>query len=141
MTYTGSCLCGAIKFQIDAKDPLPFGHCHCGACRKSHGADFTSATILPDHKLILLHGEDSLATYQSSESMERQFCRNCGARMFVRFLRRGPEGSQVFYTVSINALDNIEHWRETAHIYVDHKAPWCTIKDDLPKTAENFPSQ
>ena len=35
----GSCLCGAIRYEIDG--PLgAAGHCHCTMCRKAHGAAF-----------------------------------------------------------------------------------------------------
>ena len=119
--------------------PLLYGHCHCGKCRKSHGADFTSATIIPEKSLILLEGEDYLATYHSSAAMRRQFCSICGSRLFVRFSRVTNDGEQKLCTVAINSLDNIETWRETGHIYVNHKAPWVTIDDDLPKASTTFP--
>ena len=141
MIYTGSCLCQKVRFTVDAKDPLPFGHCHCQACRKSHGADHTSATIIKEHQLQLLQGESCLTKYQSSAAMQRQFCQHCGSRLFVRFVRTSDEGEQVYYTVAINSLDKVEHWRETAHIYVDHKAPWKVLSDELPKAAENFPTK
>lgn len=139
MLYTGSCLCQKIQFQIEAKSPLPFGHCHCCACRKSHGADHTSATIIGEQQLELLQGRDSLAIYQSSNNMQRQFCQHCGSRLFVRFIRKDQQGERVFYTVAINTLDKLDQWRETAHIYTAHKAPWIELTDDLPKAAENFP--
>ena len=33
----GSCLCGAVRFEVTL--PSKFcAHCHCGNCRKAHGA-------------------------------------------------------------------------------------------------------
>ena len=37
----GSCLCGAIVYEVDQLD-MPILHCHCTTCRKAHAAAFTS---------------------------------------------------------------------------------------------------
>ncbi|HCA63195.1 MAG TPA: GFA family protein, partial [Pseudomonas sp.] len=40
-THTGSCLCGVVRYRIDAPiDALT--HCHCKMCRKAHGAAFAT---------------------------------------------------------------------------------------------------
>lgn len=41
LSYHGQCLCGSIKYQIDALEPN-IGHCHCSMCRKFHGAAFAT---------------------------------------------------------------------------------------------------
>jgi len=33
----GSCLCGAIEYEIDSID-MPIAHCHCRTCQKAHAA-------------------------------------------------------------------------------------------------------
>jgi hypothetical protein len=134
MIYSGRCLCENIQFEIEAKDPLPFGHCHCSACRKSHGADFTSATIVKESHLRIGKGQDFLTTFRSSSHMERQFCSCCGSRLFVRFSRQEKDSgaSQIVYSVAINSLDRIDKWRETGHIFVGDKAPWHERADDKP---------
>ncbi|GAB1265676.1 GFA family protein [Aurantivibrio infirmus] len=126
MIYSGKCLCGNIKFEIASKDPLPYGHCHCTACRKSHGADFTSATIVRECDLSILEGNELLTSFQSSVRMERQFCTRCGSRLFVKFKRVGKdqEAEEIMYTVSINSLDRVENWRETGDIFLNDRAPW-----------------
>src|SRR5687768_8295564 len=134
MIYGGRCLCESIQFEIEAKDPLPFGHCHCSACRKSHGADFTSATMVKESNLRISKGHDLLTSFRSSSHMERQFCSCCGSRLFVRFVRKETESEaeQIIYTVAINSLDRIERWRETGNIFVGDKAPWHEQADDKP---------
>ena len=45
----GSCLCGAIVYEVDQLD-MPILHCHCTTCRKAHAAAFTStAGVNRDH--------------------------------------------------------------------------------------------
>ena len=39
MAIRGSCLCGAVSYEITGSFKV-IGHCHCSTCRKSHGAAF-----------------------------------------------------------------------------------------------------
>ena len=49
MSVTGSCLCGAVTYEVAG--PFEFmGNCHCSICRKSHGAPFaTWGIVKPEH--------------------------------------------------------------------------------------------
>jgi hypothetical protein len=38
---TGSCLCSAVRYEIDGKIG-PVGHCHCATCRKAQGGAFVT---------------------------------------------------------------------------------------------------
>ena len=38
---TGSCLCGAIAYEVKELEPN-MANCHCGMCRKFHGAAFAT---------------------------------------------------------------------------------------------------
>ena len=71
----GSCLCGAVRFDIDAE--LAGGDaCHCTQCRK-HSGHYFASTDVPKSALTV-DNEDSLAWYQSSDRVRRGFCRTCG---------------------------------------------------------------
>ncbi|MEE7625565.1 hypothetical protein V3O24_05270 [Methylobacter sp. Wu8] len=41
----GSCLCGAIEYEIDSID-MPVAHCHCRTCQKAHAAPFASTAAM-----------------------------------------------------------------------------------------------
>ena len=48
-SYQGSCLCNAIRFEVDEFEPQT-GNCHCSMCRKFHGAAYaTLAEARQDH--------------------------------------------------------------------------------------------
>ena len=34
--YEGSCLCGAVRYRVNAR-PATMGACHCDACKKMSG--------------------------------------------------------------------------------------------------------
>src|SRR5438094_273119 len=44
-TLTGGCLCGAVRYEIEGK-LRHITHCHCGMCRKAHGAAFATYASL-----------------------------------------------------------------------------------------------
>jgi hypothetical protein len=59
--YTGGCLCGAVRYSIDA-EPLPGRQllCHCVDCQKHTGTAFASGMAFPSDAVVLT-GE--LATF------------------------------------------------------------------------------
>lgn len=78
--YTGKCLCGVVRYRIDAPiDELT--HCHCSMCRKAHGAAFASYASVPLEAFHLTSGKDQLGVYHSSEHVTRTFCIRCGSNL------------------------------------------------------------
>jgi hypothetical protein len=73
----GSCLCGGIRFEIDAVRSLT--HCHCGNCRKLTGAAFASYVHVDTDKFRLLSGEGLMQQFESAPGSFRVFCRVCGS--------------------------------------------------------------
>jgi hypothetical protein len=76
---TGSCLCGAVKFEIAG--PLrPVIACHCRQCRKQTGT-YMSATATKDEYFSLAE-QRGLKWYRSSPDARRGFCGECGSVLF-----------------------------------------------------------
>ena len=76
---TGSCLCGAVKFEITG--PLrPVIACHCLQCRKQTGT-YMSATATKD-EYFTLSEQRGLKWYRSSPEARRGFCGECGSVLF-----------------------------------------------------------
>ncbi|MGG7644703.1 GFA family protein [Rhodovulum sp. YNF3179] len=76
---TGSCLCGAVAFEIEGP-ARPVTACHCGQCRKVSG-HFWASTEVPRDRMRLT-AETGLAWYRSSDFARRGFCSRCGATLF-----------------------------------------------------------
>ncbi|MCR6628041.1 MAG: GFA family protein [Pseudoxanthomonas sp.] len=73
-TYTGSCHCGAIRFEIDTDFP-ELTQCDCSICRKKN------ALMVKVHESAfrLLAGADALADYQfHTHTAHHHFCKLCG---------------------------------------------------------------
>lgn len=122
---TGSCFCGAVKFEIEL--PTIFcGHCHCSMCRRPHGASFVTWTGVPPERFRITAGEQDIARFRSSEKGTRSFCRNCGSQMFCQ---TGPD----VIDIALAALHGKIDRRPEAHYYYDSRADWTVVNDDLPK--------
>jgi len=125
-THTGSCLCGVVRYRIDAPiDELT--HCHCKMCRKAHGAAFASYASVPLDALHFMSGKDQLGVYHSSEHVTRTFCIRCGSNLLFVDNREHEVG------VAAGTLDSPLPMPPQSHIYVGSKADWYEIRDGLPQ--------
>jgi hypothetical protein len=76
---TGRCLCGAVRYEIDGPLPAPSA-CHCGQCRRQHGA-LGVYTLAPTDR-YKIKGKRHIAWYESSPGIRRGFCKICGSKLF-----------------------------------------------------------
>ncbi|MEM7120077.1 MAG: GFA family protein [Pseudomonadota bacterium] len=122
---TGSCLCGAVRWQIDGA-LNDMSHCHCSMCRKAHGAPFATYASGASDEFRWTSGEEMLTHYESSPGFIRSFCRRCGS-----VVPDPADGGQVF--VPVGNVDDDPGIRPTSHIFVETKAPWHVIADALDR--------
>ncbi len=100
-TYSGSCHCGAVRFEADIDLSQGTLKCNCSICLKGR---FWPAIVQPS-AFRLLAGEADLSTYQFlSLRDQHRFCRHCGVRPFV--IGQSPRWGK-FYGVSVTCLDNV----------------------------------
>jgi hypothetical protein len=76
----GSCLCGAVRLEI--QEPLERSPeaCHCSQCRKQSGSFLIAVSVR--RTALHIEGNESVAWYKSSEKVQRGFCRVCGSTLF-----------------------------------------------------------
>ncbi len=131
MTITGSCLCGAVKYEINGK-LIDAGNCHCTMCRKIHGSAFaTYADIEPSH-FRWVSGEDLVSFYEASPNASRVFCSVCGSTL------GGTEDTSIT-SITLGTVDGNPGIKPRSHIFVGSMAPWHKITDDLPRFEEQPP--
>lgn len=131
----GSCLCGAIEYQVEQLD-MPIGHCHCNTCRKAHSAAFaTTAGVLREH-FRWLKGQDKLSSYESSPGKLRHFCSVCGSQLIAQ---RPAQGHVI---VRVATLDEDPGSRPAHHIWCAHDKPWLAPEDtEIPRYPEWQPGR
>ena len=120
----GSCLCGGVTFSI-GPDTSKMNHCHCSMCRKIHGSAF--ATYLNAKELNWLGGEHLIQEFESSPGFLRSFCKQCGSVLPQR------SGLKPVYFVPAGLLDSDPGIRPDSHIFVESRAPWYEVSDQLPQ--------
>lgn len=120
---TGSCLCGAVSFEINSP-ATGTGICHCGMCQKALGNLFGAWTSFRTDDINYIGSEPTW--YASSDIANRGFCRRCGSP--IAYL---PHDSEVAY-VWTGALDEPSNFKPERHYHVESRISWADILDELP---------
>jgi hypothetical protein len=124
MAMTGSCLCGAVRFEV-AEPFERLTSCHCTSCKKLSGGVGTTSGRARTEAIRILEGEDLIRTYQPGEGTSKSFCPLCGSNLF------GGGWPEFEYTsVRLSTLDSPPEGPLDSHIYVRSVAPWETLPDD-----------
>jgi hypothetical protein len=123
-TYSGSCLCGAVRFEV-TEPFVTLSYCHCTSCKKLSGGVGTASGRARTGAIRVVQGEDVLRSYQPVEGTTKTFCSVCGSNLF------GGGWPQFEYSsVRLSAIDTPFEERPEAHSYVRSLAPWETLPDD-----------
>ncbi|MFC5569571.1 GFA family protein [Lysobacter yangpyeongensis] len=130
--HTGSCLCGSVRYEIRG-DIGPGFYCHCTRCRKASGTAFASNALVAADDFVITAGREALKTFIAESGLHRSFCGNCGSPIISQ--RAGVPQVRV----RLGTLDTPLGHGPQAHIYVDSKAEWWDIHDDLTQYPEAPP--
>lgn len=78
-TYSGSCHCGAVRFEADLDLTQSTYRCNCSICRRTR---FWPA-LAGEQGLRLICGEECLTQYRfNTQKNQHYFCKHCGVRPF-----------------------------------------------------------
>lgn len=135
MSLGGSCLCGAVRFEVDG----PFrraGHCHCSRCRKHCGGSACTQGRVAREHFRLLSGEQQIEVFGEGHGAVKAFCKTCGSSLFGGTWPRGEEVS-----IRLGCLDGDPQIKPQYHTFVANKAPWDDICDDLPQYPGRLPPE
>ena len=80
-----------------------------------------------------MQGADLIRTYElpiseSPPAYDTSFCSRCGSQV-----PNPAKTGEPFFEIPAGALDEDPLIRPDKHIYVEYKAPWDHIADDLPR--------
>lgn len=122
-TYSGSCHCGAVRFETDVDLAEGTFRCNCSICLKSRA--WMAAVPAPAFRLLA--GEADLRDYQFGQKrIHHRFCAHCGVRPFSQ--GQDPKGNR-FYAVRVNCLDGVD-----AKEFVDAPVKYFDMRHDNMKS-------
>lgn len=130
----GSCLCGAVEYEVDQLDSL-IAHCHCKTCRKAHAAMFASTAGVKREHFHWLKGEQKLTTFESSPGKLRHFCSVCGSHLVAE------RPAQPLVSVRVATLDDDPGRKPAMHIWCSHDVPWLHDEQETPSYEEWQPDR
>ncbi len=124
----GSCLCDAIRFEVDG-EPLLMVNCHCSRCRRGRSAAHASNLFVTFEQFRWTRGEQHVKVYDlpGAARFGINFCDICGSSV----PRHSPKIGRV--NIPGGCLDTDPRIRPSYHIFVGSKAPWYAITDALPQ--------
>ena len=136
MTHPGGCLCGAVRYTISA-DPIGARMCWCRDCQRIASGSATVNVLFPE-EAVAITGDLGLMTMiaDSGNTVERGFCKVCGAQMYSRTV--SPKGLPM--RVRAGTLDDPELCAPTYVIWGDSAPSWAPIPPDMLRLPKGPPS-
>ncbi len=123
--YQGGCLCGAVRYRIDAR-PISIHACHCNDCRKLTGVAHLAMVGVPR---AAFHATGMVDRYvklaDSGRTMDLVRCATCGTRLWHE-----PHAAPTLLFVAAGTLDDAQWAIPTGHIWVEKAAPDAPIRPD-----------
>ena len=131
--HTGSCLCGAIRYTVDA--PITeLRACHCAHCQKASGAGGSINAVVPTSALHFTQGKPKryASKAASGRTLFRFFCGDCGSPLYSQ-RETTPETS----VLRAGTLDNPVEAKITASIWTQSAPSWAHVEP----SSKQFPTQ
>ena len=133
MLLEGSCHCGAVRFSVHSRTPVPFMRCYCAVCRKTQGGGGHVINLAGEADSLTVKGRRHLATYRAREELvdggaeadglsplRRHFCRKCGSALWCA----DPRWPDLVHPFA-SAIDTpLPKPPETVHIMLSVKPAW-----------------
>jgi len=131
LPLTGGCLCGGVRFRVDA--PLVVAtYCHCTRCQRRTGTAASAQARIQPGSLTVTQGEELIRTYAPPDGFPKLFCGACGSALWSR----SPDNPDIM-SVRLGAFDSDPGIRPSLRQFVAYAAAWEDIPDDgLPRYDE-----
>ena len=124
LPLTGGCMCGGVRFEIDAA-PVSAGWCHCTRCQRRTGTAASVQALIVPGSLRIRQGEGLLREYRPDGGWAKVFCGECGSSLWSRSPDDPPRMG-----VRFGAFDGDPGVRPGHRQFVAYAAPWDPIPDD-----------
>jgi hypothetical protein len=133
--FTGGCVCGAIRYECNAK-PIVMFNCHCRDCQKTTGSGYTPVFYVPANAFKITKGTPKY--YETKSEMvgenRRGFCPECGSRLFGGL-------SEIGQGIAAGTLDDPSSYKPQFEIWTSDAQQWDAMDPKVPKFDKYAPQE
>lgn len=126
--YQGGCLCGAVRYRLDAR-PQTITACHCDACKKMSGG--TNLLVITAPRAAFHHLSGQVQRYCRQADSGRQSdvvrCAVCGTRLWHE-----PHSFPIV-TLAAGTLDDPSWAVPASEIWVEKASPAAIFHSDAAR--------
>ena len=122
----GGCTCGALRYRLSGR-PLYVIACHCRACQRLGGSDYTLSMFVLRRDFTAYSGipARSERTAESGRRLPGLFCSDCGTRVWHE-----PVHSPHTINIRAGTLDDPSWAQPIGHIWIECKKAHVTLPPD-----------
>jgi hypothetical protein len=124
LPITGGCLCGAVRYAVDA----PFvraGYCHCTRCQRRTGTAAACSAQVEPGSFRFVAGEQHVREWAPPQGWPKAFCTLCGGALYAR----DPEDPSRL-AVRMGTVDGDPGIRPGYRQHLASAATWEPVPDD-----------
>jgi hypothetical protein len=128
VTISGGCLCGAVRYTIEAEAPIASRLCWCRVCQYL-AAGNASVNLLFASAAVKMTGatNDHVLVADSGSVMHRRFCPACGTP-----ITSAAESRPHVVVIRAGTLDDSEIGRPQSLIWAAAAPAWACLDPALP---------
>lgn len=126
ITYTGSCLCGQLRYSA-LGDPKIVAQCHCEECRRTSGTGHAVGAMFAV-SAVTFTGKTSTYSYTShnGSSVSKAFCATCASPIYGT-----NSNSPEYLTLTLGSMDEATDLAVQVVIFARDKQHWDQLTSDV----------
>ena len=127
---TGGCLCGQVRFEVDAAEILTMA-CHCRGCQRLSASAFSLSNMYRTDGFRVTRGAPVIGALHGPSRY--LYCPHCLNWLFTR-----PAGLAAFVNVRATMLDEVSPMPPFMETMTRERLPWATT--GARHSFETFPT-
>jgi hypothetical protein len=128
----GACRCGAVRFSVESRAPVPYQRCYCTICRKTAGGGGYAINLHADTQTLKVRGKAAIGVFRARlpdpedacrlhlSSGRRHFCTKCASALWLA----DPEWPELLHPFASVIDSELPKPPSSVHLMLRFKASW-----------------
>ncbi|TRM63515.1 Mss4-like protein [Schizophyllum amplum] len=127
MHLSGRCLCGAVRYTIEADPNVSMRLCHCLDCRKLTGSTNSTYLIVPATAFTLAQGKYKQFSKKADSGATTidMFCGDCGSPLWRE--KESLEGMMLIRAGTLEDAEAVNAMKPSTELYTARRAGWLSV--------------